>query len=200
MTSKVDEETRVSIMSTSGPETFEVYQRVYKLIGTTNTADPAPDDVAELRRILAEHPTLWRFAGDTARMASEKSVDLWNATVLIKESTKRGMEALLGELGYEGATPMERMLIEQVVLCWVNLNIMEMVHNARLAGNHIAEEGVYWDRRLNNAQRRFTRACDSLARVRKLTLAAELHKAQLEAIKATSGGRHVKPLRAVKTA
>ena len=30
--------------------------------------------------------------------------------------------------------------------------------------------GMYWDRRLSAAQKRFTRACETLARVRKLSL------------------------------
>ena len=36
------------------------------------------------------------------------------------------------------------------------------------------EAGLYWDRRLTNAQRHFTRAVESLARVRKHLAAAEL--------------------------
>jgi len=110
------------------------------------------------------------------------------------------MKAMREELGYEEAAPMVRMLIEQVVLCWVNLNITELVHNDRLGGNHVAEDGIYWDRRLGNAQRRFTRACESLARVRKLALAAELYGAKLEAAKVASGERKGSLLRAVKSA
>src|ERR1043165_687491 len=128
--------TRISDAKRKEAGTFETYQYLQGLVERTNILDPKPEDVEELRRILAEHPSLWRFAGDTARLASDKAIDHWNTTILVKESTKRGMEALRAELGYEAATPMERMLIEQVVLCWVNLNIMELVHTDRLAGNH----------------------------------------------------------------
>jgi hypothetical protein len=167
-------------------ETFEDYLRIYKLIQKTNVLDPKPEDVEELRRELTAHPRLWRFAGNTARLASDAAINRWNTTALVKESTKYGMETLRGELGYEASSPMERMLIEQVVLCWVNLNIMEWHHNDRLAGSHLAEDGLYWDRRLSTAQRRFTHACTSLARVRKLvqsTLAAQPLAKQVAATK-----------------
>lgn len=199
MTKISDAKRKSTTSQEEGADTFEVYQTCYRLVERTNTLDPKPEDVKELRRILAEHPTLWRMAGDTARLASDKAVDQWNTTALVKESTKRGMKALREELGYETAAPMERMLIEQVILCWVNLNIMELVHNDRLAGNHVAEDGLYWDRRLSSAQRRFTHACNSLARVRKLMLVSELHKAQLDIVKA-SPRQQVKPLRTLKSA
>lgn len=78
------------------------------------------------------------------------------------------MEVLRDDLGFAEAPPLERLLIEQVILCWVNLQMLELVHNDRLAANHTPEAGLYWDPRLSTAQRRFMRATESLARVRKL--------------------------------
>jgi hypothetical protein len=39
---------------------------------------------------------------------------------------------------------------------------------------------LYWDRRLTNAQRRFTRAVESLAKVRALTAAARMAESRIE--------------------
>ena len=69
----------------------------------------------------AERPKLWRVAGNMATLASEATVNRWNATPFVKESVKRGREVLRDDLGFAEAPPLERLLIEQVILCWVNL-------------------------------------------------------------------------------
>jgi hypothetical protein len=44
-------------------------------------------------------------------------------------------------------------------------------HGLTLAANSgTLEQGEYWEKRLSAAQRRYLRACETLARVRKLTL------------------------------
>ncbi len=105
------------------------------------------------------------------------------------------MEILRGDLGFADAPPLERLLIEQVVLCWVNLHMLELRHNDRLAGNHSTEAGLYWDRRLSTAQRRFTRATESLAKVRVLTGAARLTNARADAARAAKGVNNVRLLK-----
>ncbi|HEV8136372.1 MAG TPA: hypothetical protein VGP85_16955 [Pyrinomonadaceae bacterium] len=47
--------------------------------------------------------------------------------------------------------------------------------------------GMYWEKRLSAAQRRFTRACETLARVRKLSR----NTPALQFNIATSGGQQV---------
>lgn len=177
------------------------YQRLRLLVEKTNTESPAVADLDELRRVLDGSPQLWRWVGNVARRAAEAIMQTYgNHSAFELESTRRMLEALRQELGYKEATAIERILIEQVLTAWLHVNLLEVVHCEKLTVEHRAEAGMYWDRRLMMAQRRFTRACDAMARVRKLTLAAELHKAQLEAAKSTSRGSQAKPLRAVKSA
>lgn len=44
---------------------------------------------------------------------------------------------------------------------------------AHTKGSHTLTAGVYWDKRLNAARRRFTRALESLTRLRKMQAEAE---------------------------
>lgn len=176
---------------------FGEYKKVRDLIDRTNKEKPNPEDVQELRRVLAESPKLWRVAGNMATLASESIVHRWDASPFVKESVMRGMEVLRADLGYAEAQPLERLLIEQVVLCWVNLHMLELVHNDRLAERHTTEAGLYWDRRLSNAQRRYMRATESLARVRKLTSATRLHDARTAAASAAKTVNNVRALKAL---
>jgi hypothetical protein len=73
------------------------------------------------------------------------------------------------QLGYAESPPLERILIEQVLVCWLNLYVLEMNSATKLCESHSTETGLYWDRRLTGAQQRFSRASDSLARIRKLS-------------------------------
>jgi hypothetical protein len=182
-------------------EDFAEYQRLRSLIEKTNKESPAAADIAELRRALEASPNLWRWAGDVARRASETVMLTYSGQAAFeRESIKRGLEVMRDELGYEVATALERMLIEQVLTAWLHVTLLEIVHCEKLTVEHRAEAGMYWDRRLMMAQRRFTRACDSLARVRKLTRATQAHTAQVEAAETARQERLAKPLRALKSA
>jgi hypothetical protein len=91
------------------------------------------------------------------------------------------------QLGYEESPPLERILIEQILVCWVNLYVLEINSATKLCESHSTETGLYWDRRLTGAQRRFRRASESLARIRKLSR----NTPALQFNIATSGGQQV---------
>jgi hypothetical protein len=145
------------------------YHRVSDLVKRTSKENPKPEDRAALRRELASSPKLWRFAGDMARRAlDEILVDYAGESVFVLESIHQGLSEMRRELGYESAPMMERMLIEQVLICWLRLNLLEKLHWTKTLESHSSATGLYWDRRLSTAQRRLTRATESLAKVRRL--------------------------------
>lgn len=164
---------------------FEQYKTLRDLISKTNKERPKAEDVAALRRILEEDPKLWRAAGDMARRAVEHVCGKYfDGSAFLRESVLRGMEVLRAELGYTNSPPLEKLLIEQILVCYLNLYLLEMNTAGKLHDSHSTEAGLYWDRRLTGAQRRYTRACESLARVRKL--AATLKGARGESTPAVS--------------
>jgi hypothetical protein len=171
---------------------LEEYQRFRALVERTNTESPAAADLVELRRVLDTKPHLWRWAGNVARRAAETIMHTYSYhSALELESTKRVVEAMRAELGYEEASVLERVLIDQVLTSWLHVNLLEMLHCEKLTAQHNAEAGIYWDRRLTMAHRRFTRACDSLARVRKLVRSTP---AAQPSANATASVHHLKAL------
>jgi hypothetical protein len=73
------------------------------------------------------------------------------------------------ELGSEEAPLLEQLLIQQAALCWLKLNLVELSYSGTMKQSITLTLGIYWEKRLSAAQRRFTRACETLTRVRKLS-------------------------------
>src|SRR5215212_4736557 len=79
------------------------------------------------------------------------------------------LQVLKKDLGYDGAPMLEQLLIQQAALCWLKLNLVELGYSNTMKQSITLTLGMYWEKRLSAAQRRFTRACETLARVRKLS-------------------------------
>src|ERR1041384_7471000 len=88
-------------------------------------------------------------------------------TQALKEGWKHRLQALKKELGSEQAPVLEQLLIQQAALCWLKLNLVELSYSNTMKQSITLTLGVYWEKRLTETQRRFTRACETLARVRK---------------------------------
>jgi hypothetical protein len=98
----------------------------------------------------------------------------------MKEIFERQIEEKRQALDYQNSSAMERMLIDQVVLCWFRLTNMEMIHASKTYESHSLEAGLYYEKRLTGAQRRFTRACETLAKVKKHLSEAQLRELQAQ--------------------
>jgi hypothetical protein len=88
----------------------------------------------------------------------------------VKYRTKKGVmvaaEALKAELGFAEASPVERLMIDHAVMCHVRLGMVEHLYSRQTSAR--ADVIEHWERRLTLAQKRFNRAGESLARVRRL--------------------------------
>jgi len=143
------------------------------LINATDRENPRQEDVAALRALLNERTELWCVAGDMARSAAMHLMDEGvKATPLVKESLKAAWATLLKDLGYQDAPLLEKLLVEQVVLCYLRLFLVEYNYTSATSAAGSYEKLDYWERRLSAAQRRFLRAASALAQIRKMQLPA----------------------------
>ena len=141
------------------------------LVRKTQKDKPRQRDVEALRRHLESHPELWRIAGDVAQHAFVKLVDVISGDQeALRASLKTGQSAMRQELGFRQATALERLLIDRVILCWLRLHHVDFWHTAVMEKNTSSPRANYWERRLSAAEHRYLRACESLARIRKLKL------------------------------
>ena len=138
------------------------------LFKSVDSEDPAREDVRALRKALEERPGLWKVAGDLSRLAAITLASSLPDNKTVDLSMSQGWEALQEELGASTASPLEQLLIQQVVLSWMRLSYVELHYSALDDQGVSMEQRKYWEGRLNAAQRRFLRACETLARIRKI--------------------------------
>jgi hypothetical protein len=94
-------------------------------------------------------------------------------------------DEMCDNLGYMTAPPIEGVMIEHIVLCWLRLAVAEMQFSAVESHGGTLKQIEHHQRKVGAAQRRFTRGVESLARVRKLS------RPSVQINVATEGGRQV---------
>ena len=127
----------------------------------------------ELRAALAAHPQLWRECSQLAAVAERAWLELiCGPDLLLHEALRRRLAALRCELSGPEPSPLERLLVEQLVGCWLQSQFSAaaaaQLKDAPLAQARFAEE------RQCRAQRRFLQATVTLATVRRLLPAGPL--------------------------
>ena len=143
----------------------------FKLIEATSVKKPKAADLQALEKCFDVVPTLWRNVSmaHAAVITAIKEESESKQVQLVLEANYDGQ---LRELGYDKAPPLERALIEHAALCWLRLQNVEQRYSRVMAQSITLTMGDYWERRLSSAQRRYLRACETLARVRRLRLPA----------------------------
>jgi hypothetical protein len=86
-----------------------------------------------------------------------------HATAGLKECWNRRIQVVKKDLGSDGAPMLEQLLIQQAALCWLKLNLVEISYSGTMKQSITLTLGQYWKKRLSAAQRRFSRACQTLA-------------------------------------
>jgi hypothetical protein len=147
----------------------EIASSFVTLVRSVDTEKPKQQDIEALRECLQVVPDLWRALMDLVKVTEDRVMGELDMPRSMREGLGVGLQHLKEELGYSTAPMLEKLLIEQVALCWLRQNITEL-RLARAADGGTLGQGEYWEKRLSATQRRYLRACETLARVRKLTL------------------------------
>jgi hypothetical protein len=122
-----------------------------------------------LRQLLQDPGVVERCGGDLARQAELGFIHAITGDNLAwRESILRKMELLRAELAGPNPTPVERLLVERIVACWLQVQDADIRYSQAkdltLAGSE------YHQRRMDRAHRRYLAAVRTLALVRKLAL------------------------------
>jgi hypothetical protein len=93
----------------------DLWQRLKALADRAQKGDAAA--LPEIRRVLDEHPEVWTTAGDWSVHAREVWVKLASGgDAVLAESTRRRLDALQEELSRPFQDPLERLLVERLVI------------------------------------------------------------------------------------
>jgi hypothetical protein len=128
--------------------------------------DPSSEVREWFQQQLGSDPQEWRKWGDLMADALDKGLEKFWLGYATKESVKHGAELLKEELGYVDASPIEKLLIEQAVLCHARLGMVEHLYSRQLQGSYSLVVGAHWEMRLTLCQRRYMKAITTLQKVR----------------------------------
>lgn len=144
-----------------------------------NKEKPKPEDVKALKQLFDESPYIWQQVGNLAARVEESIIETQSGkSHLVIEATKRKIAEMRDQLGWANSSELEKIIIEQVCMNWLRLNHLESVHEQKMRESHTLPVGEHWDKLLTQAQKRYLRACESLAKVRKLLAEAALREQQ----------------------
>ena len=87
---------------------------------------PAEEDGQALEEGLTLAPAVWQRTGNLGLLARHLALEQFPPSA--RRATLRRLEGLKAELGFEDAPEIERVLIEQVLSCWLQAHLAEVVY------------------------------------------------------------------------
>ena len=163
----------------------EKTETITDLIKLTDKENPKPEDLQRLRASLDDNGYLVEI-NESGKRAFDAVIDTYTTSALMKEIYQRQIKEKRSALDYESENVMVRMLIDRVILCNMRLNAFEMFHAEKVRESLSIASGTYWDKLLSCYQRRFMKACETLAKVKKILSEAELRDQQAKNKRAQS--------------
>ena len=131
-----------------------------------------------LREVLDKGPELASFCGDLASNAERALIKtMAGKNLLLKEAVSLKLDAMREEVAGSSPTPLERLLAERVVACWLQLQYAEMIYAQNL-GDFTMAQSEYHQRRLDRLHKRYLSAIRTLAQIRKLGSAVQVNIAE----------------------
>ena len=120
-------------------------------------------------RELLKAPHMVEACGNLAAHAENALIRKFSGKDLaVSEGLRRKLGALRAELAGPTPTPLERLLVERIVACWLHLYHLETAYAGK--DSMALELASYYQRSLSAAHKRYLSAIRTLALVRKLAL------------------------------
>ena len=110
---------------------------------------------------------MWRHVGDLATLAERAWITVLAADHPVAvESVKRTVAELKADLAGEHPTRLERLLIDQVIACWMEVSYLETA--SADPGRSSLDQAGFHLKRLESAQKRYLSAMKALTALRAL--------------------------------
>ena len=125
------------------------------------------DVLPALRECLDAHPELWQDAGNLALQAQRAWISMAVGADLLREhSIRRQLDAMRTELLGPTPSPLERLLVDQVLQAWLQSNhsVVIVAQNSGLS----EFKKAFLQRRQDQAQKQYLAALKALATMQKL--------------------------------
>ena len=119
---------------------------------------------------MESNPHLFSTVFDLAYTTQKVLIDTMIDLRLGRMGLTANVVHLRHEMGYEESPVLERLMIENVINCWMRLQFIELQISTYSFGDNVEMRQVqFWERRLAGSTGCLRMACETFARVRKLT-------------------------------
>lgn len=148
-------------------EFFEVIARAYE------AKKPKKEDLQVIRKFLIDYPQMCKLVFGIVE--SVQSLIVKNMAVdqeVVHVAIEEYLVSIRNDFGYHDAPIMEQLLIENIVTAWLRVQFCETQLAFRMNGEQRMSVMEFWERRLSMAQRRYLAACETLAKIRKMSIPA----------------------------
>ena len=101
--------------------------KVAELIDRAKQGDASV--LPDLRKLLDRDPTIWKQAADLGHHVEESWINMIAGTDLtLAESLRRKLAEMKVELSGDNPSPLERLLIERIGICWLTATYADNVY------------------------------------------------------------------------
>ena len=140
--------------------------------------DGDAEALSKVREILEEAPLLARVFVDIANIAERSLVKRFSGDdPLVQEAIPPQLKAKREELVGPEPSPLEQLLAERIIACWLQLQYAEAVYAQNL-GEINMRQSDYHQRRLDRLHNRYLSSIKTLAQIRKLGPAVQINIAE----------------------
>jgi hypothetical protein len=145
----------------------ELYAEMQAVVNRAKGGDAGA--VPRLRELMAQFPVLAGHFGDLGKQAETAWVALAAGSDLcLKETLLAHAVAMRAELGGASPSPVERLLVERVIVTWLQVNFFVSIEAQAVGAGESPKVGLYRARRQELANRAHLAALASLAMMRRL--------------------------------
>jgi hypothetical protein len=125
--------------------------------------------LADIREMLKQPGIADLFRGDVAKEAMRTLLDAYaRQNPVIRAAAGRKMEEMRAELSGPNPTALEKLLVSRVLATWLHLHHLEAAYASKESLS--LSLGLYYQKAITAAQKRYLAAIKGLAEVRKLAL------------------------------
>ncbi len=124
-----------------------------------------------LRAYMDQAPGFWEQRGDMGQLTQTALIQhIAGKNLMVQENIARKCAALTKELAGPTPSPLERLLVERIVLCWLQLHYAEALYTQ--IKDMSLQQAAFHQSRISKAHARYLSAIRTLAQVRRLEVPA----------------------------
>lgn len=143
------------------------YNELMALVRRAENGDESA--MQSLRQEYDQVPVIWEQTGDlAAQLIRSLARRMGGKNLVVRESIEQKCKTMRGQLAGPNPTPLESILAERIVACWLTLQQAELSYAS--ADSMTLDQAAYAQKRISAAHNRYLAAIKTLAVIRRLAV------------------------------